>query len=339
MPDGTPVHRVELHGGGRARVAVITLGATLQGAWAPDRDGVCAPVVLGADTLGEYLDGFPAAGATVGRVANRIARARFTIEGREYRLPANDGPNSLHGGPGGFAHRVWSIEHVGEGEGIAWARLILTSPDGDQGYPGTVTTTVRYALDDDDELILVHEAVADRPTPFNPTNHAYFNLAGSGDVLGHVLWMDADRWTPVDAGLIPTGAVEPVAGTPLDFTAPAPLGGRVAALAGTPARGLDHNLVLRAGRDSDRPAAWLEDPASGRRLVVHTTQPAVQLYSGNQLGRFTAHGGRTFDRHGGVCLETQHYPDAVHHPEFPSIVLAPGRTFRSTTRYRFEVAR
>lgn len=338
LPDGALVHRVELSNAAGTRAAVLTLGATLQGVWAGDRRGARVPVVLGAGTLDEYLRGFPAAGAVVGRVANRIAGARFTLGGREHRLPANEGPNHLHGGPGGFAHRPWTLEGSGERDGASWVRLALTSADGDQGYPGTVTVRVRYALDAADELSLDYEARTDRPTPLALTNHAYFNLAGAGDVLDHALWVDADRHTPTDAALLPTGAIEPVAGGPLDFTSPARIGDRIAALEGTPAQGCDHDLVLRAGRDPERPAAWLADPASGRRVVVRTTEPAIQLYTGNRLTRFAALDGRVFDRHGGVCLETQHLPDAVHHPAFPSVVLEPGRTYRSATRYRFEVA-
>ncbi len=338
MPDGDVVHRAELCAASGVRVAVATYGATLTGAWAPDRAGAAADVVLGADSLAAYRNGFPAPGPVIGRVANRIAGARFVLEGREVVLPANDGLHHLHGGPGGFWHRNWAVESLRDEPGRSELRLSLFSDDGDQGYPGAVRMQVLYALGDDGALRIEYEATADRLTPLSPTHHAYFNLSsGAPDVLDHVLWIDADRYTPVGAGLIPTGEVAPVAGTPLDFTTPRRIGDRLAATGLAPP-GYDHNLALREGRDPAAPAAWLLDPASGRRVTVTTTEPGIQLYTGNFLTDFTAAHGRRYRRHGGLCLETQHWPDAVHHPAFPSILLRPGVTFRSATTYRFDVA-
>ncbi len=338
MPDGTAVRRIELRNDHGLRAGVLTLGGILRELWAPDRTGRLADVVLGAASLAAYRGGFPAPGAVIGRVANRIAHARFRLEGTEYRLPANDGEHHLHGGPGGFGQRVWQVVGLEDRAEASWIELLLVSPDGDQGYPGAVTATVRYGLTDGDELRLEYRAQTDRPTPLNLTSHAYFNLSNDApDVRDHVLWLDADRYTPVDAALIPTGAIEPVEGTPFDFRTPRRIGERLRELDPFPG-GYDHNLVLRAERDREEPAAWLLDPASGRRVTLYTTEPAIQLYSGNFLPEFTGLGGRVYHRHGGLCLETQHFPDSVNQPAFPSILASPERPYRSATIFHFEVA-
>jgi aldose 1-epimerase len=332
--DGADVPLVTLRNAHGIEAGVIAYGATLREWWLPDRHGRRVNVVLGAGTLAEYESGFPAAGAVIGRVANRIAGASFVLNGREVRLAANEGRHQLHGGPGGFGTRVWRVEPGPED--VASVTLTLTSPDGDQGYPGTLEASVTYTLDDLDTLRLDYAARCDQPTPVNLTNHAYFNLAGSGDVFRHELWLDAPCYTPTDRELIPTGDVASVRGTPLDFTTPAPIGARLAALTTWPG-GYDHNLTFDGGRDPDRPVARLADPDSGRTLTVRTREPGVQLYSGNHFDDLVGVDGVRWPRHAGVCLETQHWPDAVHHPAFPSIVLRPGERFTSTTSFAFSL--
>jgi aldose 1-epimerase len=313
---------------GALRATVIDLGATLTSLEVPDRDGRRASVVLGFADPASHGAHRLFLGTTVGRVANRIAGGRFVLGGREYRLPTNDGQNHLHGGFDGFDRAVWRAERI-DANTVGFA---LTSPDGDQGYPGTLDVGVTYTLEPNG-LRLDYEAVTDRATPVNLTNHSYFNLAGAGDVLGHELEVAADFYTPVDATVIPTGEIVRVAGTPFDFTRPHALSARFAELTNEP-RGYDHNFVLRSA-GTRAFAARLSDPGSGRVMEVHTTEPGLQLYTGNYLT-----GARTggFARHAGVCLETQRFPDAVHHAHFPSVVLEPGATLRSTTIYAFGTA-
>jgi aldose 1-epimerase len=309
-PDGETVERHVLDNG-RLRVAVLTYGATVQRLEVADGTNV----VLGLDTLEDYLERSRYFGAVVGRYGNRIARGRFTLDGTEYRLPLNDGANSLHGGVRGFDKRVWRVESAGPAE----LQLSLLSADGEEGFPGKLAVSVRYLLDGD-TLRLEYRATTDAPTVVNLTNHSYFNLAGAGDVRSHVVMLEADRYLPVDEGKIPTGELAPVAGTPFDFTAPAPvdarLGGRY-----------DHCYVLQ-GR------ATVTDPASGRSMEVTTTEPGVQFYTGHMLD-----GDATpFGPFAGLCLETQRFPDAPNRPAFPSAVLRPGEELRSTTGYRFSVS-
>lgn len=308
----------------------------------PDRDGQFDDVVLGYETLEEYIDGSPYFGAIVGRYANRIAGGRFTLNGKTYDLAANNGPNHLHGGTVGFDKRVWEAspfvdEH---GTGIVFS---YTSPDGEEGYPGTLDTTVRYTLTDDNQLIVYYEATTTEATPVNLSQHTYFNLAGDGsrDVLDHRLMLNADRFTPVDATLIPTGERRPVADTPFDFTSPTPIGARIGAdntqieYGG----GYDHNFVLdrsEAGKDSLALAARVVEPQTGRVMTVHTTEPGVQFYTGNFLdGSLTGKDGAVYQRHYGFCLETQHFPDSPNQPNFPSTILQPGETYRSRTIFTF----
>lgn len=308
----------------------------------PDRDGNVDDVVLGYETLDKYLDESPYFGAIVGRYANRIAGGRFTLNGKTYDLATNNGPNHLHGGTVGFDQRVWAARpFVGEhGAGI---ELSYTSPDGEEGYPGTLDTTVRYTLTDDNQLIVYYEATTTETTPVNLSQHTYFNLAGDGrrDVLDHRLTLNANRFTPVDATLIPTGELRPVAGTPFDFTAPTPIGARIDADHPQIAYGggYDHNFVLdrsEAGKDSLALAARVVEPQTGRVLTVHTTAPGVQLYTGNFLdGSLTGKDGAVYDRHYGFCLETQHFPDSPNQSTFPSTILQPGETYRSRTIFTF----
>jgi len=307
------------------------------------RDGAGRPghVVLGHETLGGYLAGNrPYLGALVGRCANRIAQGRFTLDGRVHELACNDGPHHLHGGMRGFDKVLWSAS-AGTGPSGASLELRRVSEDGEEGYPGRLDVAVTFTLGEDDQLRLDYEATSDAPTHCNLTHHPYFNLDGTPDVLGHVLTLRAGRFLPVDAGLIPTGELRPVAGTPMDFTRPAAIGARIGADDEQlrRARGYDHCFVLDRGGQGLAPAASLAGPASGRLLEVLTTEPALQLYSGNFLdGTLTGRGGRVYGPRAGLCLETQHYPDAPNHPAFPSTVLRPGQVYRSTTAYRFSAA-
>ncbi|MGY1601629.1 aldose epimerase family protein [Geodermatophilus sp. SYSU D00815] len=331
LPDGREVLRFVL-GAGEHRVAVLTYGAVLQSVRVPDAGGDVADVVLGFDDLEGYLadDGFQ--GAVAGRYANRIAGARFTLDGVEHRLPANHGDACLHGGPEGFARRLWSAEEVPGG-----VELTLVSPDGDQGFPGELVATVRYELSEEG-LALTYGAVTDAPTVVNLTNHAYWNLAGAGTVEDHALELAASRFVAVDEALIPV-AIEPVDGTPLDFRTPTRVGDRLRA----PheqlrrAQGYDHAWVLDGS--GLRRAARVVDPASGRVLEVHTDQPSVQFYSGNFLdGSAAGRGGRAHRQSDGLCLETQHLPDSPNRPEFPSTVLRPGERYATRTVFRFGTA-
>jgi aldose 1-epimerase len=284
----------------------------------PDRNEAKTNVVLGTDTLDQYLKGFGGSAAVIGRVANRISKARFSLDGVEYKLAANNGNNHLHGGKVGFARVLWTANTP---TNTASVTLTYHSRDGEEGYPGNLTVKVTYTLTDNNEFRLDYEAVTDKPTPINLCNHAYFNLRGHGDVLGHELWLATDRYTPADDELIPTGEIASVKGTPLDFTTPTLLGARIDQLKPKPG-GYDHNFVLELAKPLAL-AARLRDPESGRVMEVRTTEPGMQLYSGNHL------------RHGGVCFETQHYPDSVNQPTFPSVILRSGQTFRSTTIYAF----
>ncbi|GAA2127558.1 aldose epimerase family protein [Actinomadura napierensis] len=310
-PEGEKVHRHVLDNG-RLRAAVLSYGATLQRLRLADG----TDVVLGLPSLQDYLRRSRYFGAVVGRYGNRIARGRFTLDGTEYRLAANDGEHSLHGGVRGFDKRVWRVESAGPEE----VELSLVSPDGEEGYPGELRARVRYALDGD-ALRLEYRATTDAPTVVNLTNHTYFNLAGSGDVRRHVVAMEADRYLPVDEGKIPTGELAPVAGTPFDFTAAARVDARRDGR-------YDHCFVLQGG-------VTVSDPASGRSMEVATTEPGVQFYTGHMLDGVAT----PFGPFAGLCLETQRFPDAPNRPAFPSAVLRPGQEHRSVTTYRFSSAR
>ena len=338
---------------GRARMRVLTLGGIVQTLEVPGRDGRSDDVVLGFPTAAAYDGAGRFAGAVIGRVANRIAGGRFTLDGRAYEVPANDGANALHGGPAGFWAQHWTAERgeVGEaGEvGAAGDRVSLdlrrTSPDGEMGFPGTLDVLVRYTLADGGDAVtwtVDYTATTDAPTLVAMTSHAYFALGGegSGDTYAQRLRIPAERVTAVGKGLLPTGELVPVAGTPLDFREPHAVGERLRdphpqLLLGI---GYDHNYVLdgEPGTDGLRPAAELEDPASGRRLVVRTSEPGLQFHSGNFLtGSLVGIGGGTYRQGDGICLETQHFPDAPNQPEFPSVVLRPGETYRSRTDHVF----
>jgi aldose 1-epimerase len=316
---------------------VMTYGALLTELQVPDRSGQMADVVLGFKTLEAYEGAHPYFGATIGRVANRIAKGKFRLNGQEYTLATNNGPNHLHGGLKGFDKRVWKAQTVPATGGVA-VKFTYRSADMEEGYPGTLTATVVYTLTDRNELRLDYTATTDKATPINLTNHSYFNLAGDGQgtILDHDLTIMADRYTPVDDTLIPTGEIASVRGTVMDFNRSTRIGARIAQVPGPAPGGYDHNYVLTHGGGVLAMSATVREPASGRMMDVLTSEPGVQLYTGNFLdSTLTGKAGVAYKQHFGFCLETQHFPDAVNHPNFPSVVLQPGKTFKSTTVYRF----
>lgn len=307
-------------------LSAIPFGGSVTALQVPDRQGRIANVVLGLPTPEDYTRPQPNLGALVGRYANRIARGRFTIDGQAFQLPVNNGANTLHGGPQGFGKRMWDIAPLSPSA----LELRLVSEDGDQGFPGRMEVRVQYTLTPANEWRIDYEARCDRVTVVNLSQHAYFNLAGGGDILGHRLQIAAQRYCAVDAGLIPQ-AIAPVEGTPFDFRTPTAVGARIAQpdVQLQHAGGYDHNWVLDG--EGLRRVATLQDPASGRAMEVHTTEPGLQFYSGNFLDGSV--GGLA--HRAGLCLETQHFPDSPNRPDFPSTLLRPGDTFRSTTVYRF----
>ena len=339
-PDGAHVDAFTLTNANGIEVRAMSYGAIIMSIRVPDRHGVFADVVLGFDTLEPYLARHPYFGAVVGRYANRIGGARFAVDGRRYDLAANEGANHLHGGVRGFDRYVWQAEPAAATPGVVFTR---TSPDGEEGYPGNLTVRVGYTLTNSNTLIFDYEAAADAATPVNLTQHSYFNLAGhdAGDILDHQLSITADRYTPVDATLIPTGDLELVDGTPLDFREPSTIGARIEAGGEqlTFGRGYDHNWVItRTGSGLAR-AAVLVDPRSGRRLEVRTTEPGVQFYSGNFLdGTDRGKGGVLYQHRGGLCLETQHFPDSPNKPQFPSTMVRPVTPYKSRTELVFSTA-
>jgi aldose 1-epimerase len=313
---------------------VTNYGGILTELHVPDKSGQNGNVVLGFATLDKYVAGHPFFGATTGRVANRIAKGKFTLDGKEYTLFVNNGPNSLHGGKVGFDKKVWDAEPVDTKDGPA-VRLRYVSPDGEEGYPGTLTTTVTYTLTNDDELKIDYKATTNKPTIVNLTNHSYFNLAGDGNgtVLDHELMINADKYTVFDSTQIPTGEIKSVEGTPLDFRKATPIGQRIEQVEGG---GYDHNFVLNGKTGQMKLCARVRDPKSGRVMEIRTTEPGVQLYTANGLnGSVTGTSGKPYPKWGAFCLETQHYPDSVNHKEFPSVVLRPGDTYHTTTVHKF----
>jgi aldose 1-epimerase len=339
-----PVDRYTLANGTGMRVRILTYGGIIQTVEVPDRSGRTANVVLGFADLAGYLERSPYFGCITGRYANRIAGGGFAIDGARYQLPTNDGPNSLHGGDRGFDKRIWATTPFTRDDAVGLV-MSCTSPHLDQGYPGTLAVTVTYTLTRDNAVRIDYRATTDRPTIVNLTNHTYFNLAGegSGSVEDHRLQLNASHYTPVDATLIPTGSIDPVAGTPMDFTRPAAVGARIRdnfrqLVVG---RGYDHNWVLdRHGSPGLMLAARVVEPGSGRVLTVLTEEPAVQFYAGNLLdGTLVGTGGRTYRQGDGFALETQHFPDSPNHPNFPSTVLRPGQTYRTATVLRFSTTR
>jgi aldose 1-epimerase len=334
LGDGTAIDLYTLKNAKGATAKIITYGATLTELWVPDRTGKLSDVVLGFDNLQGYVGKHPWFGATVGRVANRIAKGKFTLDGKEYSLEINDPPNNLHSGSKDLSRAVWKAEPVHERDGAA-VRFTYDSPDGDEGFPGRLLVTVLYRLTNNNELQLEYTAKTDKATPVNLTNHSYFNLNGDQNILGEVLQLNAEKYTPVDAMLIPTGEITPVKGTPLDFTHPVTIGAHIAEMKGDPG-GYDHNFVLSTEAGKLKLAARVSDASSGRQMEVWTTEPGVQFYSGNFLdGTITGKRGVVYGKHSGFCLETQHYPDAVNHPAFPPVILRPGSVYSTQTIYKF----
>jgi aldose 1-epimerase len=333
LPDGSPVTQFTLTNKNGIVAKILDYGATLTHLDVPDRNGKKADIVLGFNNLDDYVNRSPFFGATAGRYANRIAKGKFTLDGKEYTLFVNNGPNSLHGGKVGFDKHIWKAQPSETPDGPS-IKFTYVSPDGEEGYPGTLTTTCTYTLANDNSLKIQFLATTDKPTVLNLTNHSYFNLAGEGTdtILDHVLTINADRYCVVDDTMIPTNELRPVKGTPMDFTTPHALGERIAQVPG----GYDHNYCLNSPGAAPGFAARAKDPKSGRVLEVWTTQPGVQLYTGNFLdGTLKGPSGRIYPRNAGFCLETQHYPDSPNHPDFPTAVLKPGETFDQTTIWKF----
>jgi aldose 1-epimerase len=316
---------------------IMTYGATVTELDTPDRNGDMDDVVLGFPSLKGYLTKEPYFGAIVGRVGNRIAKGRFTLDGKTYQLATNDGPNHLHGGNRGFDKVVWDAQVVpGDAPSVRFSYL---SKDGEEGYPGNCHVTVVYTIANSNELRLDYTVTTDKDTPVNVTNHSYFNLGGpeKGDILGHVLTLNADKYTVVDSTLIPTGELRPVEGTPMDFRLPTPIGARIKEVGGNPV-GYDHNFVINGGGGRLGLVATVFEPKSGRVMEVSSTEPGVQFYSGNFLdGTITGKKDVTYRQYWGLALETQHFPDAINQPNFQTDVLKAGDTYRSTTIYRFSV--
>ncbi|MGE3803420.1 MAG: aldose epimerase family protein [Gemmataceae bacterium] len=338
-PDGKAVELYTLKNKNGMEARLITYGATLTHLFVPDKAGKLADVVLGFDDLEGYLSDRNAHfGCTTGRVANRIGGAKFTLDGKEYKLEANNGPNHLHGGTKRALDKViWKVRK-GTTQLGDYVSFDYTSPDGEEGYPGKLECKVSYILTPDNRLIIQYEAMCNKPTPVNLTNHTYFNLAGQGaeSCLEHELMLAADQYTPADKTLIPTGKIEAVKGTPLDFTKSKKIGADIAKLYDTQFLGYDHNFVLRE-REKDKPtlSARVREPSSGRVMEVLSTQPGIQLYTGNFLKGQKGKTGKTYAKRSAFCLETQHFPDSVNQPEFPSVILKPGALYEQITIFAF----
>lgn len=332
MPDGKQVDLHTLINPNGLRAKITNYGAILVSMEVPDRDGKMADVVLGFDTLDGYLGEHPYLGAIVGRYANRIGKGKFVLNGVEYKLAVNNGPNHLHGGIKGFDKVLWKLEDIKAESDEAFVKLSYLSADGEEGYPGNLACSVTYTLTKDDELKISYEAKTDKTTVINLTNHAYWNLAGqgNGDVLGHELMLNADKFTPVDKDLIPTGEIKPVKDSPMDFTRPMAIGSRINQVG----MGYDHNYVLNSGGGKLDLAARVYEPNSGRVMEILTTEPGVQLYTANWLGG-SGKSGKAYKKHYAFCLETQHFPDSPNKPDFPSVVLNPGRKYSTETVHKF----
>lgn len=335
LPDGTAVDLYTLANRSGMEVKITNYGGIIVSIKTPDRNGRMGDVVLGYDNLDGYVTKNPFFGCLVGRYGNRIGKARFNLSGVEYKLASNNGQNHLHGGLKGFDKQVWQARALDDGTGL---ELKYLSKDGEEGYPGNLSVTVTYTLGDDNSLKIDYLATTDKETVLNLTNHSYFNLAGEGDILGHEMMIDADRYTPVDSELITTGELRAVAGTPFDFLKAMPIGARIDAddeqiVFG---KGYDHNFVLNHKPGEMGLVARVYEPKTGRQMEVFTTEPGVQFYTGNFLdGSIRGKSGRIVERRSGFCLETQHFPDSPNKPQFPSPVLKPGETYRTSTSFRF----
>jgi len=335
--DGKEIDLYTVTNANGLRMSVMTFGATVVSLEVPDRDGNMADILLGFDSAEKYMsEANPYFGATVGRYANRIGNGTFTLDGKEYQLATNDGDNHLHGGNVGYSKVRWNAEPVQTDDEVG-VKFTYVSKDGEENYPGTLTCTVVYTLTNNDEMKITYEAETDKATILNLTNHNYYNLAGQGvgDILGHELMLNAEKYTPVDDELITTGEIASVAGTPMDFTKPTAIGARVEQVGADPT-GYDHNYVLDSGGGKMAPAARVYEPSSGRVMEIFTTQPGIQFYSGNFLdGSITGKDGKVYKKYYGFCLETQHYPDSPNKPDWPTTVLRPGEKYSEATVHRF----
>lgn len=343
--NGTPVEQYVLRNSHGMQATVITYGATLQALQVPDKNGKIEDVVLGFDDVQGYQSGKAYFGATIGRFGNRLANGAFELDGKRFQVPQNDGSNSLHGGPQGFDKDVWKAEPAKDKDSVG-VTLTYLSADGEMGFPGNLKTEVTYSLNDNNELRIEYKASTDKPTVLNLTNHSYFNLAGAGngDVLQQLATLHASHYTPVNAKLIPTGELAPVAGTPMDFTHPTAIGKHIKAdhpqlkFAEPKQGGFDFNWVLDGKGDLGKLAAVVSDPQSGRRLQLYTTEPGVQFYTSNFLdGSVKGKAGKVYPHWGAFTLETQHYPDAPNQPGFPSTRLDPGKAYTQSTVLKFSV--
>jgi aldose 1-epimerase len=342
-PDDQAVDLITLRNQNGVEIRVMTFGATILSIKTPDKNGQSDDITLGFDALAPYIDQSPYFGAVVGRYGNRIAKGKFTLDGQTYSLATNNGVNSLHGGTKGFDKKIWKADPFQNTSGVG-VKLTYVSQDGEEGYPGTLTSTVTYTLADDNRLIVDYHATTDKATVLNLTQHTYWNLAGAkaNDILGHVLMLNADRYTPVDDTLIPTGELASVEGTPFDFRTPTAIGARINQDNEQLKRGkgYDHNWVLTRSAEGLSVAARVVEPTTGRTLDISTTEPGIQFYSGNFLdGTITGKGGRIYPQRSGFCLETQHFPDSPNQPNFPSTVLRPGQEYKTQTVFTFGVAK
>lgn len=343
--DGSPVEIFTLTNKNGIEVKAITYGGIITSIKTPDRTGAIGDIVLGFNSIDPYLAGHPFFGAIVGRYGNRIAKGRFTIDGVEYKLATNNGPNHLHGGVKGFDKKIWKAEILPAKAGQSGIAFTYTSADGEEGYPGTLDVKVTYTLDDSNQLLVEYDASTTRSTHVNLTQHSYFNLAGegNGDILGHELTIDADRYTPVDATLIPTGVIAPVAGTPFDFRKSTAIGARIDAANEQikNGQGYDHNWVFtRTSTTGLQRAARVVEPKAGRTLEVSTTEPGMQFYAGNFLdGKLVGKSGKPYGRRSGFCLETQHFPDTPNHKDFPTTLLKPNQRYYTKTAFTFGVSK
>ena len=333
--DGREVFLFTLSNHKNITMKIMTYGGIITSLLVPDAKGKTDDVVLGFNTLEEYFSEHPYFGALIGRYGNRIARGRFVLEGQEYGLAVNNGVNHLHGGLVGFDKVVWDAVEIRNDDEVG-VKLTYFSRDGEEGYPGKLKTVVEYRLNDKNELSITYEATTDKPTVVNLTHHSYFNLRGesAGDILGHEMSINGDRYTAVDAGLIPTGEILPVKESPLDFTVFKKVGAEIGKVEG----GYDHNFVLNKNADEFSLVARVREPESGRAMEVWTTEPGIQFYSGNFLdGTLKGKSGKSYQKHAGFCLETQHFPDSPNHAHFPSTRLNPGETYKQKTVYKFSV--
>ncbi len=341
LSDGREADLYTLRNTAGMTVKISNYGGTVVSLTAPDKAGTYADVVLGMDSLAGYEKGVPYFGALIGRYGNRIANGKFTLDGKPYTLAVNNSPNALHGGLKGFDKVLWTATPVDGNEPAL--KLAYVSKDGEEGYPGNLSVEVTYTLQKDNALRIDYQATTDKATVLNLTNHSYFNLTGDADntILNHDLMLNADRFLPVDKGLIPTGELKPVAGTVFDFTKPTEIGQGISDSSDVQIKlggGYDHAWILKEGGTGLKLAATVHEPKSGRYMEVRTTEPAIQFYTGNFLdGTLTGKGGVVYKKRSALCLETEHYPDSPNHPAFPTTVLQPGKTYQTTTVYTFSV--